>query len=739
AGGGNAVAVTNGIYAFDLGSGPITAGSQTSVANCLANVAAVWLEMQVGAETLTPRTRLVSAAYALNSDTLDGRDSSFFATASGSAPIGAEYVTRINDGTLSSERALAAGLGLSLADGGANSSLTLGFTYTDTVGANPAVAANGTMFGSNGVLFEGATADASEGILTPAALGGDRTWTLPDSSGTVLLDTTSGSIPLAGTAGRILYDNGTNWTALAAGTSNQVLVCGGAGAPSWGNTISATANPQFGATSSTTTADGSALSGTASGAARVYGVFGSASSTTANASGVKGVASGTSGAPNGLWGVATASTGGAGVFGQGGGWGVLGSTSVGGSIGVQGENTSTTASTTRFGVYGNAVGAGAGATNIGVIGIADAAGTTNYGVDGETSTANGIGVRGLAAGAVATQFGVYGVISSSSTGTGQGVRGENVSTATSGSHYGVVGLTNGAGVGSTHIGVYGGASGGTTNLAGYFEDSEQFKIPDWGVSVPTRSLSGCMGTARPGGVGRIYFAANGFLYYVSNTAGGDYSEFFETADPTLAIGEVVAPDSEGARSVRRAEPRDAASFFGVVSQYGTRNNDDRQGLRSQDPRFINVGMLGQLPVLVTMEGGEIAPGDPLSLSPRWRGRVTKARGPGRVIGFALTHFPYREGETTTPDDVNGRPEDRLTADHVFCILQPGWHQPVESGDRGEMPPLQPSWHEVERRFEQRPPDISPPVENPAIPPRPVESSEPHQRADVGETRGRSRP
>ncbi|MBI3097544.1 MAG: hypothetical protein HYY93_04760, partial [Planctomycetes bacterium] len=75
AGGGNAVTVTNGIYAFDLGSGTITAGSKATIGACFADVATVWLEVQVAAETLTPRTRMVSAAYALNSDTLDGRDS----------------------------------------------------------------------------------------------------------------------------------------------------------------------------------------------------------------------------------------------------------------------------------------------------------------------------------------------------------------------------------------------------------------------------------------------------------------------------------------------------------------------------------------------------------------------------------------------------------------------------------------------------------------------------------------
>ncbi|MBI3097542.1 MAG: hypothetical protein HYY93_04750 [Planctomycetes bacterium] len=214
--GGGAVTVTNGIYAFDLGSGTITAGSKTTIGACFADVATVWLEMQVGAETLTPRTRMVSAAYALNSDTLDGRDSSYFATASGSAPVGSPYVTVGNDGTLTAERAIAVGLGLATSDGGANGSYTVSLDYSNTLGGNPAVAVNGTIFGSNGVLFEGATADTTEGILSPAALTGDQTWTLPDATGTLAL--TSQMAPIG--AAYVLVSNDGTLTAdraLAAG------------------------------------------------------------------------------------------------------------------------------------------------------------------------------------------------------------------------------------------------------------------------------------------------------------------------------------------------------------------------------------------------------------------------------------------------------------------------------------------------------------------------------------------
>ena len=75
--------ITNGIYAVTL----------TAPAGLFANNAVVFTEMAVGNgaagaegafEALSPRTRILASGYALNADTLDGRDSSYFAQASSS-------------------------------------------------------------------------------------------------------------------------------------------------------------------------------------------------------------------------------------------------------------------------------------------------------------------------------------------------------------------------------------------------------------------------------------------------------------------------------------------------------------------------------------------------------------------------------------------------------------------------------------------------------------------------------
>lgn len=64
----------------------------------------------------------------------------------------------------------------------------------DTVGADPTFAANAIGFGTTGLIFEGATgggANAFEGLLTLTDPTADRTWTLPDATGTIAVSATA--------------------------------------------------------------------------------------------------------------------------------------------------------------------------------------------------------------------------------------------------------------------------------------------------------------------------------------------------------------------------------------------------------------------------------------------------------------------------------------------------------------------------------------------------------------------
>lgn len=462
-----------------------------------------------------------------------------------------------------------------------------------------------------------------------------------------------------GSAGGVAFSTGAAYSFSAAGTSGSgVLISGGGGGPSWGNSITGTLNPQWSVTTSANAANATAILGTVSDAtAVVYGVTGTTASTGNNAAGVRGTATAVTGGANGVRGECASD----------GGSGVLGLASTASGLGVAGLS--------------QAAGA-AGTFNIGMLGLADAA-ETNIGVDGETSTTptTGLaaGVRGFAGGTSDGAIGCLGV---------------NASTAATGWQIGLAGISTVTAAGAGHIGVYGDVAGGTTNISGYFEDNDEFKIGDWGTAVPTRTFNGCMGTSTVGGFARIYFRTGAADSYVNASGAGDYSEFFRSGDASLAIGEVVALDPAVANGVRRARPLDLDRIAGVISQYGTRNNDNPDGKRATDPDYVNVALLGQVPVLVTTENGPIQPGDPLTLSPRWRGRATKATGPAPVIGYAMTHFPYVEGEVTWPDNVDGSAADRLAGDHVMCLVQPGAYTASAPASEGEEPAAQPSYRDT---------------------------------------------
>lgn len=66
--------------------------------------------------------------------------------------------------------------------------------------------------------------DSDDDRLTIGTGAGRKT--LVDTGSTLLL-------PAPSTAGRIIYDSGSAWTVLAAGSSGQLLQSGGGGAPSW--------------------------------------------------------------------------------------------------------------------------------------------------------------------------------------------------------------------------------------------------------------------------------------------------------------------------------------------------------------------------------------------------------------------------------------------------------------------------------------------------------------------------
>jgi hypothetical protein len=74
---------------------------------------------------------------------------------------------------------------------------------TAAIGSDPAFAVNDTFFGSTGIIFEGGTADAFEGLLTSAVATSDKTWTLPNTTGTLITNGDTGTVTNTMLAGSI--------------------------------------------------------------------------------------------------------------------------------------------------------------------------------------------------------------------------------------------------------------------------------------------------------------------------------------------------------------------------------------------------------------------------------------------------------------------------------------------------------------------------------------------------------
>ncbi len=134
-----------------------------------------------------------------------------------SAPVGASYVVISNDATLSTERALHVGTGLSLADGGANGNVTLANTGVISTIAGSGIslnAATGTVTITNtGVL----SATAGSGISLSGSAGNISI------NNTGLLSAVAGSgISIANNSGNLTIDN--SGVLSLTGTANQIAV-----------------------------------------------------------------------------------------------------------------------------------------------------------------------------------------------------------------------------------------------------------------------------------------------------------------------------------------------------------------------------------------------------------------------------------------------------------------------------------------------------------------------------------
>lgn len=386
---------------------------------------------------------------------------------------------------------------------------------------------------------------------------------------------------------------------------------------------------------------------------------------------------------------------------QSGARAIFASTNQDNGLGVMATNSSTNSSTGIVGIGNNSASYSTGGPGTGIAGTAAQNG---YGVMGSHFNginANRFGVLGAPNYGVYSNFGAnnFGWMNSATDGLYTQRNNNNFAALASI-------LETSPGAGDVNVGTFTGAGGNTYNV-GLFVDSGETVISVGSTNNnPTlpRTFNGSifLQKAASGGVagtrGRIFFTAGNVDYYVNSSGAGDYSEYFKTSDRTLGVGEIVAMDPNNASGVRRARPSDVSKTVGIVSIGGTRNNDNIGGTRGDDQNYTNVGLLGQVPVLVTTENGNIKPGDPLTLSKIYRGRAVKATESSRIIGYALTHFPYVSGEQTYETDINGTDKLKLRDNHVMCYVNPVWYEPADEnlGDGIEIIPSESAFNMTAR-------------------------------------------
>ena len=208
----------------------------------------------------------VDSVTVVDPDFTSAGDIDFIATGSPAtvtANVKTDSVALTTDTTGNYQAETAAGLGIAVSGAaGEGFTKTVALDTTASLSGDHTLNANEVKFGLSGIIFEGATANAVEGYLSASDVtSSDKTWVLPDRSGTIILsgDTFTGNVSatlsasgattltITGNAvdgskiamgsdaqGDILYYDGTDYARLGAGTAGFVLQTGGAGAnPSW--------------------------------------------------------------------------------------------------------------------------------------------------------------------------------------------------------------------------------------------------------------------------------------------------------------------------------------------------------------------------------------------------------------------------------------------------------------------------------------------------------------------------
>ena len=157
-------------------------------------------------------------------------------------------------------------------------------------------------------------------------------------------------------------------------------------------------------------------------------------------------------------------------------------------------------------------------------------------------------------------------------------------------------------------------------------------------------VSSASGTTSPAAYSQTYTPASSsgaygtFYLGATNTTSQDLAEWYDSSDPTLAPGMLVALDSSG--KLVKASQADS-SLLGVISTNPgvTLGTNDTGGNQNQQ----KVALAGKVPTLVTTTNGPIAPGDLITVDPNNPGQGIKLTTSGWYVGKALQSLDQGQG------------------------------------------------------------------------------------------------
>lgn len=139
--------------------------------------------------------------YSSNSATLDANTVDTNELADGTLDALSAYntnglVTQTSADTFTGRTITGTSLDITVSNGsGVSGNPTLSLDRTATLAGDPALSASTVGLAATGLIFEGATADTLEGLLSSADItGSDKTWTLPNTTGTIITTGDSGTV-----------------------------------------------------------------------------------------------------------------------------------------------------------------------------------------------------------------------------------------------------------------------------------------------------------------------------------------------------------------------------------------------------------------------------------------------------------------------------------------------------------------------------------------------------------------